>query len=402
MSRVGSTKLRPVPYHLELREALRAQEPGLWSWFASDEYSEKHAERIRVELLKSTYRLPRAGHPELYAAGGEVATLLDLDEPLTFYQAQDGGVMNAGLFFVPGELHIVLQGPILKALGDLELRALLGHELAHYKLLTQDDGAFHVMNELLEHIVSHEQAAPSHIQSALRSRRWVELYADRGSLVASGDLYASVACLVKVSTGLGTVDAAAYLGQAEEVVSQPNQESNGNTHPEAFIRALALKKWHESGSDSEPGIRSLVEGPVEVTRLDIIQQRLFTEKTRALLGEILRPGWFQTDTNMAHARQFFADFELGKAEFVLDAKALGESMAEYFCYVLLDFSAVDMELEEAALAHVIAVADSLGLGEQFEKLARKELKLTVKAFTDLKRRSPDIIKAAETQEEAAS
>lgn len=402
MSDSQETEPRPVPYHLELCEALRELEPGLWRWFASDEYGEKHAEQVRVELLKNTYRLPRDAHAELYATGDEVARSLELAAPLTLYQAQDAGVMNAGLFFVPGELHVVLQGPISRTLCDLELRALLGHELAHYKLLTEAGGTFHVMNELIEHIVANAQASPSHVQSALRNRRWIELYADRGSLTACNDLHASVACLVKVSTGLETVDAAAYLVQADEVVSKSKRASEGTTHPETFMRALALKKWQEKGAEAEPEIRSLVEGPLEVTQLDLIQQRRFTATTRGLLCQVLRPSWYRTDTNMAHARRFFADFTLDESELRLEAETMSESMADYFCYVLLDFAAVDRELEDAALAHIIGVADGLGLGERFEELARKELKLTVKAFKELRQRAPDLVRAAETQHEAAS
>lgn len=75
-------------------------------------------------------------------------------------------------------------------------------------------------------------------------------------------------------------------------------------------------------------------------------------------------------------------------------------MAEYFCYVLLDFAAVDKQLEDAALAHVLGVADRLGLGERFGKLARKELRLTLKAFKELEQRAPELIRAAESQQDA--
>ena len=60
---------------------------------------------------------------------------LELDVPVTSsYQAQsdEGAGMNAGLYFVPGEAHIVLRGThrVLATLREAELAALVGHELA--------------------------------------------------------------------------------------------------------------------------------------------------------------------------------------------------------------------------------------------------------------------------------
>jgi predicted SprT family Zn-dependent metalloprotease len=42
--------------------------------------------------------------------------------------------MNAALCFIPGEIHVALQSPMLRSLSDTELRVLLGHEFSHYKL----------------------------------------------------------------------------------------------------------------------------------------------------------------------------------------------------------------------------------------------------------------------------
>lgn len=209
------TALTPVSYHRALCDTLRELEPGLWNWFASDDFESRNADQIRLELLKSTYRMPPAVHPELHGLAHDVAQALGIDASLPLYQAQDEGAMNAGLFFVPGEIHIVFGGPVLKTLAELELKALLGHELAHYRLWTEQDGVFRVANELIEYMASQGGAPSSHVQSALRNRRWVELYADRGSLVATRDLRAAVGCLVKVGTGLTSADADSYIAQAE-------------------------------------------------------------------------------------------------------------------------------------------------------------------------------------------
>lgn len=50
--------------------------------------------------------------------------------------------MNATLFFLPGEVHVVLQGPVLERLQGIELLALFGHELAHYRLWSEHGGDY--------------------------------------------------------------------------------------------------------------------------------------------------------------------------------------------------------------------------------------------------------------------
>lgn len=65
--------LTPVAYHRELRDTLRELEPGLWKWFTSDDFEAKSADLIRLELLKSTYRMQPAVHGELHAMAREVA-----------------------------------------------------------------------------------------------------------------------------------------------------------------------------------------------------------------------------------------------------------------------------------------------------------------------------------------
>src|SRR5580704_16261766 len=58
--------LEPLPYHLELRDYLKSEERELWNWFVSAKAKADYTENLRLELLKSTYRLDSDGHPELY------------------------------------------------------------------------------------------------------------------------------------------------------------------------------------------------------------------------------------------------------------------------------------------------------------------------------------------------
>jgi hypothetical protein len=77
--------LEPLPYHLELRDYLKSRERELWNWFASARALADYTENLRLELLKATYRLDTASHPELYQGVEEAKARLQLDIPVTVY-----------------------------------------------------------------------------------------------------------------------------------------------------------------------------------------------------------------------------------------------------------------------------------------------------------------------------
>jgi Zn-dependent protease with chaperone function len=124
--------LGPLPYHLEVREYLKSREPELWNWFASAQAKSDYTENLRLELLKSTYRLDSEGHAELYASLNEATAKLQLNIPVTLYQAQNSSQLNASLFFIPEEGHIVFSGPVFNLLNAEELKSVIGHELEAY------------------------------------------------------------------------------------------------------------------------------------------------------------------------------------------------------------------------------------------------------------------------------
>src|SRR5258708_31019994 len=110
-------ELKPLPYHVELRDYLKSHERDLWNWFASARAKADYTENLRLELLKSTYRLDAEGHPELYKTVEESKSRLQLDIPVTLYQAQNSPQLNAALFFMPREGHVVFSGPLLTLLN---------------------------------------------------------------------------------------------------------------------------------------------------------------------------------------------------------------------------------------------------------------------------------------------
>src|SRR3954463_14423260 len=95
-------ELKPLPYHEQLRDYLRSHEKELWDWFASAQAKADYAEHLRIELLKTTYRLDPKIHAELYRALDEAKASLNLDIPVTLYQAQQSQNLNASLLHLPG------------------------------------------------------------------------------------------------------------------------------------------------------------------------------------------------------------------------------------------------------------------------------------------------------------
>ncbi|MGN5476595.1 M48 family metalloprotease [Cupriavidus basilensis] len=82
-------------------------------------------------LLRDTYRIEADAHADVHAALAQAMSRLGIEARATLYQSP-GQDMNASLVYVPGEVHIVLQGPLLERLAPPELLAVFGHELAHY------------------------------------------------------------------------------------------------------------------------------------------------------------------------------------------------------------------------------------------------------------------------------
>ena len=436
-----SSILNRLPWFVELVDYLKTHEDDLWGWFSTEVDQEKQAEAVRLEVLRTTYRIERESQVELYETADAVAATLGVDAPLTIYQAQQAPELNAALKFVPGEVHIVLHGPLLEILDASELTALFGHELSHYVLWTEWDEEILIAHEILLGMLNDPRGDEVHTETYRRLRLFSEVFCDRGSHIACGNLEAAVSALVKMHTGLKEVDAAGYLRQAEEAVSgsTDNTEADedfvteGFSHPEAFLRVRALHLWSAAaqsaasedtspkddgprGHSDEPSdatgaertIRRMIEGPLSLQQIDLPGQRHLTAVTRHVIAEIVQPAWMRTELVMSHARLFFPDIERG-AE-VGGAESVGgpvrditsivsegdETLARYVGSLLLDFVTADRDIQEAALAAAIQQADVWGIGDQFAEFAMKELKLRKKQFQQIRSNAESLIAEAST------
>lgn len=378
---VPDSTLRALPYHDALAGYFETEEPETWAWFDSAQAQADYAESLRLELLKQTCRLEPATHPVLFAALADTQAKLGLDAPVTVYQSQRNQDLNAALFFVPGEAHIVFQGGVLQLLDPAELRGVLGHELAHYRLWTEPDRRFFVTDRITHAMAADPRAEPSHVESARLMRLYTEIYADRGALQVTGDPAPVISGLVKVCTGLTQVDAASYVRQAEEVFARSkNVRTDQRGYPEAFIRTRAVMLWARGTPEIETEIIRMIEGSTALDKLDLVAQSRMTAFTLRWLRVFLRPVWFRTDAIRAHVKRFFPDFDFAPEDHEDESllavlRQADASVRDYFCYLLLDFVAVDPELEHEPLRAAFVLTSALGWDERFESLVVNELKV---------------------------
>lgn len=394
-----------LPYHAAVRDFLTRTDPEVWEWFASRRLSPKYAEDVRFDLLKSTYRIERDSARSLYEAADEVAAKLGVSAALTMYQAQNPAGLNASLAYVPGEVHLVLHGPIAAQLTAAEVRALLGHELGHYQLLDGWGGEMLVASEVLGALVNDPHSHPAQVASWRLFRLYTEIFCDRVALAVTRDLAAIVSTLVKVETGVQEISPEAYLRQADEIFAREQVLTDGVSHPETFIRARAARLWHEGRAEADGLIARMIEGEPALDQVDLLEQERIQTATRRVLDALLCHKWFQTDVVVAQARLYFEEYvppaePLEDTELPRVARVQPDSLRDYFCYLLLDFVTADRELDEPPLAAALVLAERMAIKPRLMELVRQELKLRKNQLDRVDRDKDKILADANRQEVA--
>ena len=375
--------LAPLPQHRSLADWLRREEKEVWNWFADKERSATDAGQVRLSLLRDTYRMDAEAPPEVFREIAAACAALGIEAQVFAYQAQNDTQPNAAVCHLPGEAHVIFSGSILSLLSADELRGVIGHELAHHHLWQIEDGAYYLADRILHSSASHPAAEPAHAQSARVWRLATELFADRGAFIAAGSLETAVAGLVKTTTGLAQVSAKSYLAQAEEIFSKSKPKTDQLTHPETFIRARALQLWSENNADLDDTIARMLDFDEGIDDLTLVQQHELTTLTRRFLAHLLEPSWFQTEAVLAHARLFFREFKpAADAGIITELSSRPASHREYIAQLMLDFCAVDPDLDDSPIARCLEFARDLECLGTFEKPLTKHLKLKAK---DLKR-----------------
>lgn len=381
--------LRPLPYHREVVAYLKEHEPEIWDWSISLEARELQAEELRTALLRETYRLSPDSHPKAHEAAMRVAERLGITAPVTLYQA-GGPSMNAGLTYLPEEIHVVLHGPVLERLDSTELVALLGHEIAHYRLWSEEAGDILTADRILRQTVADPRASASHGETARLFQLHTELYADRGAALAGADPGPAISTLVKIQTGIDSADPAAYLRQAEELETADSSASKARSHPEIFLRAQAVDKWWRGDAGLDDWLRRRLRGPLAVQRLDLVGQLEATRLTRRLVGDFLRRSEFTSEAHSNQAKTYFPDWAgTGNADDKVDAAMVAEidpATRQFLAAVILDLALCDEEVREEGMMEAGRYAQSLELVEPLLETLRRDVRLSKREIDALNRR----------------
>ncbi|MES2900383.1 MAG: M48 family metalloprotease [Pseudomonadota bacterium] len=363
--------LAPLPYHQTIVDYLRQHEPEVWRWASARTTGAEQREALRAALLRDTYRIEREAHPDVHAALELALERLGIAAPTTLYQSP-GQDMNASLFYVPGEVHIMLQGPLLARLSHDELLAVLGHELSHYLLWSRDEGSLLVADRILNDALVTGGAA-SHDETYRRYALHTELFADRGAAIAAGAVAPAVSALVKIHTDMVSVDAAAYLRQAAEIEAQESQASSARSHPETFIRARALSLWWNGAHDLQAWLDTRLHGKLSLDRLDLPDQQRLQQITRGLIAHFLADAAFASEAVLAQVRVLFPDWSGAETALlpselaaVLSPDASATSLRTYVNAMLMDLALADTDQQERALLRAGHLARTLGTFDSFE------------------------------------
>jgi hypothetical protein len=378
---------------LKVREYFKRQDKT-WQYFSVAQNREKQLQQFKTELLKNTYKFDPETDRALYEKVELAKLKLGLEKlPVTVYQAQYTDELNAGIVFLNSEAHMVFSGPVIRLMDEDELLAIIAHELTHVKLFSMQEGEIEIADRIITAIANHYSSEPSYYETARLFRLYTEIFCDRGAYQVLGKSSPVITSLVKSSTGLAKVNAESYVKQADEILkSEKDFKASGTSHPENFIRAKAITLWSEKGSEAEEDIIKLIEGTVELDRLDIFRQQQLKDFTKQFLQLFLKPKWFQSALVLSHARMFFKDFVTSET-ILLNGKLISEiensheSVKDYLAYLLLDFALADREMDEVALGWAFQFSEDVQLKAAYEALIKKEMKLSTKKLEQFRRKT---------------
>lgn len=213
---------------------------------------------VRLMFLASAVRASERQFPHLHDMVRDAAYILDLEKIPPLYVTQDP-VPNAMCIGMDSPV-IVVTTSLVELLDEEEMRAVIGHEVAH---AMSGHAVYRTMLIILTNLATRIAWIPLGgiavlaIITALKEWfRKSEISCDRAGLLVGQDLQASMRGLMKLAGGhhLHEMNTDAFLEQAEEY-DRAGDLRDGvikllqllpQTHPFVAVRVQKLKKWAES------------------------------------------------------------------------------------------------------------------------------------------------------------
>ncbi|MFQ5632936.1 MAG: M48 family metallopeptidase [bacterium] len=197
------------------------------------------------QLLGQGIKVSETQLPEVYEAVKIASRRLAMDQPDVYViQSQE---INAYAMGVIGKKTVVLHSKTIECMRKGELISILGHEFSHIlcghtKWIALTSSARFVRIPLVSMVLDF---------IFLFWSRKAEYTCDRGGIIASEDLNASMTSLIKLSVGehlFKKLDLSELLSQKEALDSDifSRLSEKMSTHPYIIKRIIESKRFHDS------------------------------------------------------------------------------------------------------------------------------------------------------------
>jgi len=216
------------------------------------------------------FRLTEKLAPRLHQICQEVKEILKFDEHVEFFVTHDPTI-NALSYLRQADQHshlIVFTSGLVEKFTDVELRFVIGHELAHIIYKTSQ------LKRLLFNLYPDKNQIALPVQNLIRIwDKFAEISADRLGFIAAPDLESCVRNFFKLSSGLSMekVDFTLgdYLNEVDTILEKYTQSGAffNQTHPTNPIRVKAIQLFSESKlykSFKKDG--TIIENDVELSK----------------------------------------------------------------------------------------------------------------------------------------
>jgi len=270
-------------------------------------------------------------------------------------------------------------------LNDDELLVLFAHELSHILLFNLENGDFEITNRIINTIASDNTSELFYYETARLYQLYTELFCDLGALKVSGSLETTISTLIKLNTGLEKVSAESYLKQADEILERISEGSDGETHPEIFIRAKSLQIFETDNANYYTRAEKIISGKTDLNQLNLFTKTAVFDITKELISIILKPKWTQSEYCNTLYKQYFSNADKNSNAFIDDSFKLKidnskKNLKDYYAYVMLDFALCDADLKDGFIGHILDISEQLGLEDNLKAILKKELNLTEKTY----------------------